>query len=769
MASGLRNLLVRIGADASQMKTEMKKAQSTLSGFQSGIKGIVGKIAATLATIGVGSLIKDATSDAMKFEAMMGTLSETLGSSMNDFVKWQDTVGRSLGFSKLQSAELANTLSLNFKAIATSQQDLVNKTTKMMETAAVIANKRGMAMSEVSDRIRSAMNQEADGADELGVNVRASAIMQGEAYKQMANGTPWAQLSSNQQKAILYQHILNSVSQNYGDTLQNNTAMKMSMFTAALLDVRLALGQAFLPALNAVLPYLTAFANAVAKALGVVAAFMQALFGHKKKVKDATKTFDTQTKTTNKQTASVGKLGDQFTKTGKKVKKAVDTMKSTLAGFDALNVLSTAVDNIPDPSTGGSGGTGGSGVGGVTVPPIEVPPVEIKVDMSSWNSAKKIVTDLANDLKAFANPIINTIFKPAIQGLMDALNPKTNPNMQKLIDDVGKFKTAFEKMGKSIKDNKTLQGYGKAVHDLIYNIAYAVTDKMIKGIDATVVSLTSFANVIDRILKQKDYKGVGEVLKKAFNDAFTKPAKIDISAMFDLTGLIIDPKTFFEKLLIKESWKSAIDLVKKSQGYKDFKKLWDVADWGVIVPKIKWSIPKLPKINVPSLSMKILFPSASSLTNVVTSLAKAVKKALDKSGIFSGMANALSASVKGTLNKFIDKINGFIKKINDFGDKIDAKLPGNQIKHIPTIPKLAKGGITTGSTIANIGEAGREAVLPLENNTGWMKDLASQLAHHMGGGGGDVIIQIGGKELGRIALNQIIQLQRQTGKPVLKI
>lgn len=44
------------------------------------------------------------------------------------------------------------------------------------------------------------------------------------------------------------------------------------------------------------------------------------------------------------------------------------------------------------------------------------------------------------------------------------------------------------------------------------------------------------------------------------------------------------------------------------------------------------------------------------------------------------------------------------------------------------IPHMANGGITTGATIAQIGEAGREAVLPLENNTGWMDALADRLS-----------------------------------------
>lgn len=48
------------------------------------------------------------------------------------------------------------------------------------------------------------------------------------------------------------------------------------------------------------------------------------------------------------------------------------------------------------------------------------------------------------------------------------------------------------------------------------------------------------------------------------------------------------------------------------------------------------------------------------------------------------------------------------------------------------IPKLATGGIVTKSTIANIGEAGKEAVLPLDRNTQWMDNFADKLASRLG-------------------------------------
>lgn len=49
------------------------------------------------------------------------------------------------------------------------------------------------------------------------------------------------------------------------------------------------------------------------------------------------------------------------------------------------------------------------------------------------------------------------------------------------------------------------------------------------------------------------------------------------------------------------------------------------------------------------------------------------------------------------------------------------------IKSQKYVPALAKGGIADGATLAMIGEAGKEAVLPLERNTGWIDTLAAKL------------------------------------------
>lgn len=122
------------------------------------------------------------------------------------------------------------------------------------------------------------------------------------------------------------------------------------------------------------------------------------------------------------------------------------------------------------------------------------------------------------------------------------------------------------------------------------------------------------------------------------------------------------------------------------------------------------------------------------------------KKAWEGLGtIVKGVINTILATVKGFFNIFIDLYNGLGKAIAaglNFLiaglNKIQIKMPdwlgGKQFGfNIPSvqytnIPRLAKGGIVDSATVAMIGERGREAVVPLENNTEWMDTLADKVA-----------------------------------------
>lgn len=133
-----------------------------------------------------------------------------------------------------------------------------------------------------------------------------------------------------------------------------------------------------------------------------------------------------------------------------------------------------------------------------------------------------------------------------------------------------------------------------------------------------------------------------------------------------------------------------------------------------------------------------------ALPQILGSLIEAWKKIFGKlweitKGLFQDFAanfgKGISNAIIGGLNKMLDfvqnTINAPINAINGALDAIN-QIPGVSIQHInqlqlARIPMLASGGLITGPTTALIGEAGPEAVIPLQNTNSWAKALASAI------------------------------------------
>lgn len=138
------------------------------------------------------------------------------------------------------------------------------------------------------------------------------------------------------------------------------------------------------------------------------------------------------------------------------------------------------------------------------------------------------------------------------------------------------------------------------------------------------------------------------------------------------------------------------------------------------------------------------------------------------SGLGTSLGNAIGGGVKTAINSVIgwieSTINRAIGLINGAIDIIN-KLPGVSVGYVSTLslPRLAEGGIANSTTIAMIGEAGKEAVLPLENNTEWMDRLADRIAAR-NSSPTQLILKVGERELGWATINGINQITKQTGE-----
>ena len=172
---------------------------------------------------------------------------------------------------------------------------------------------------------------------------------------------------------------------------------------------------------------------------------------------------------------------------------------------------------------------------------------------------------------------------------------------------------------------------------------------------------------------------------------------------------------------------------------------------------------------------------ASFFGSIFSNAWEAVKAVFSTGGrIFMGIVDGITSAFRTIVNAIITGINhvvalpfnaingflSFLKSIDILGIK-----PFDWVGTIdvPQIPLLAQGGVVSGATTAVIGEEGKEAVLPLENNTdNWAGTLAGILTEKMAeegttGAGGTINVymtneinnELDAQEIGRIMMQSI--------------
>ena len=149
--------------------------------------------------------------------------------------------------------------------------------------------------------------------------------------------------------------------------------------------------------------------------------------------------------------------------------------------------------------------------------------------------------------------------------------------------------------------------------------------------------------------------------------------------------------------------------------------------------------------------------------SVIGKLIGGIGKAFSDLG--NGIVKIADSIGKTLVNAFKIAMNAVIRVVNAPIDAINAvlnKASGGKVGNLPKIPALAKGGIVTGPTLALIGEAGPEAVVPLPKGG-------------FGGGNQQTVYNIEVKagigdpaSIGSAVVNTLRAYERQTGKPVLR-
>mgnify|MGYP004607866481 CR=1 FL=1 len=271
--------------------------------------------------------------------------------------------------------------------------------------------------------------------------------------------------------------------------------------------------------------------------------------------------------------------------------------------------------------------------------------------------------------------------------------------------------------------------------------------------------------------------GVSELIAKflEFWNTYMQPILEEWAAMFEDT--------------YQSHLKPVIDKVMECVGQiiDILKILWE----NVIQPLIAWIIDNILPVVTPILSslgkfvkgcidgiidfVGGLLDAVSDVLDVIIKLLKGDWKGAWESAkkVVKDVVNGILSAVESMANGIVNAVNTMIRALNglhfdipDWVPELGGKTFGFNIGEVSAvhIPRLANGGITTGSTIANIGEAGREAVLPLENNLSYMKPLAEMFANELKGTQTVRIVADEGK-IFKIVREEANDYYRRTGNP----
>lgn len=454
------------------------------------------------------------------------------------------------------------------------------------------------------------------------------------------------------------------------------------------------------------------------------------------------------------------------------IKSSIESIKNSFLNIFSDSEVSASADNFAMTFSRSLGSISASVVSiGATIAENLLGGISIYLESNSENIKNYIIDmfDIASDISvlasqgadAFANVFSvfgdengQQITANLIQIFSDAFMMVTENAAKFGKDIIDCIVTPFVENQDALKD--ALDGLLVVISDLTTTISDGVqhvTDKITELYDEHIHPFienvkNGMSELIEKFLEfwNTYVQPILENLALMFEDTYENHLKPVFDNIFEIMGIVID--------ILNDLWTNILQPIIA----------WIIENvLPVILPiiknlsqNIKDSVDFiLDLINFLLSGVKLVFAAIHAL------LTKDTDKALrqtEKS--VKDFVNSVIQMFENMVNRVINGINSLISGFNSIGFDLPDFLGGGSwhpsIPTIPTVnlPRLANGGVTTGMTLAEIGEAGKEAVLPLENNTGWMDDLASKLASKMPdySGAKTVVLAVDGKEFARINL-----------------
>lgn len=319
--------------------TSARKATSTTGKFTSGLKALnVAAVAITFRKI--GHFIAQAVTESNKYQEDLNLFTVALGQYADEAKEYAEYVSDIMGIDPaqwLRNQGIFNTLLTGFGDTAERAQLMSQNLTQLGYDLSSYAN---IPIEEAMLKLQSGISGELEPLRRLGYDLSQAKLQQTALNLGIKESV--ANMTQAEKAELRYYAIMTQVTTAQGDMARTleAPANQLRILQAQLTQAARAIGNIFIPALNAILPY----AIAVVQVIREIANALANLAGFKLTEVDYSGV--------NSAAVGAGSLADNLDDAAGAAKK----LKQYTAGFDELNVFA--------PNTGSGSGAGAGGAGG---------------------------------------------------------------------------------------------------------------------------------------------------------------------------------------------------------------------------------------------------------------------------------------------------------------------------------------------------------------------------------------------------------------------
>lgn len=797
----IRNVVVKVGADISGLSSGMQKARATMQEnvdkmLDAGKKLALGGAAAFTALAAKG------VSAASDLNEIQNVVDVAFGKSAGTVEAWAKTAINSYGLSQQSALQYSGVMRAMMGSMGLTGDQADKMSVSLTDLAGDLASFYNLSTDDAFEKIQAGIAGETKPLKDFGINMDV-ANLQAYALSQGIK-TSFSAMSQGEQTVLRYNYLLNATKMAQGDFARTSGsyANQMRVFQANLTAMTVSIGQAVIPLIQAALPWVNMFCQYIIRAATLLATWVDGLLGIKTQAQSAgaaTTTLAGETASAADTSNDLAVAQNNVAKSTDKAAKAAQAARTALSGFDQLNILQKNSSSSGSTGSTGADSTGsGAGTPTASLPGISLPKTaslnvgiigadKIAAFKKALSEAWGWIVKNQVGIKAVGTTLL-VFFLPALLRSIGALGVSGVKAFLSGAQAVLEYCIAgWKAVGSMAAQAATF------IEQKVQALASAVATKA-AALAQSVLNSAVWQNVAAWIAEKVQLiaSTAASIAHRAATIAQGIAAKAAAAAQWLLNAAMEANPIGIVIVAVAALVAIFVTLWNTNKGFRDFwisawssmKKAWD--SFGSTIQSV-WNNTLRPFGSYLYTLFVSQFGSiAGSVNGIIGGIKKIFQGLMDFfAGVFTGNwqrtfhglaeivggeFDMIGSVIKQPINLAIDAINKAIGTVNGIAGKV-ADVPGLSFLsglQIPQIPRLARGGIVDSPTVAMIGEAGPEAVVPLQN-TDFIQTLAGAVAAAVaqggGGKGGDinVTMEVDGAVFGKLCVKAINAQTRKLG------